>query len=161
MFKGIIRELKREDAKNVGGIFDLYWSGDFRQNLSKRLNEFVNQTPDSIRQGFKYFVAEENGEVVGVAAFRKLPDHMKQYAQTEKPAEFYVSAVKQKDEGIGTALRVARIEEAKKIGYTEVLFFSGETHKDSWDFHDEGFERAGIAIAPNGEAGYVWRTVLK
>ena len=45
-----------------------------------------------------------------------------------------------------------------KQKYTEIIFFSGETHKDSWNFHDaSGFEQIGEMIAPNGEKGYVWR----
>lgn len=86
---------------------------------------------------------------------------MKQYASTEKVIEFYVAAVKCQGKGIGTALRTRRIEDAQKQGYTEAVFFSGETHKDSWTFHDSSdFKRVSPATAPNGEEGYIWTMLL-
>ena len=161
MFKGTIRELKKEDVPKVEQIFDLYWSGEFREHLSKRLKDFIESSPDSARQEFKYFVAEENGEVLGVGALRKAPEHMSQYVKTSTPVEFYVLAVKSKGNGVGSALRARRIEEARKLGYTEAVFFSGDTHKDSWKFHDNSdFERVGNATAPNGELGQIWRMLL-
>lgn len=157
----ITRELMKDDIVAVEAIYDLYWHNDFRERLSQRLNDFVNKTEDCINQDFKYFVAERGGEVVGVAVIRKLPEHMKTYATTNNPAEFYVIAVKYKNQGIGKVLRDTRIEEAKKSGYTEVLFFSGETHTDSWVFHDNSeFKRVGETVAPNGEKGYIWQMIF-
>ncbi len=106
MFNGIIRKLEPQDIGEIEKIFDLYWSGDFRHHLSDRLK----QPP----QDFKWFVAEENGELVGVAASRKAPERMMQYAKTDKVVEFYVAAAKYKGRGIWTALRNVRINEAKK-----------------------------------------------
>jgi L-amino acid N-acyltransferase YncA len=158
----LLRELKSTDTPAIESIYDLYWTGDFRANLSKRLKGFIENSPDVIAQGFKYFVAEDNGEIVGVAAFRKLPEHMKEYATTNNPVEFYVSAVKYKGKGIGTALRTKRIEEAKALGYTEALFYSGDTHQDSWAFHDNSdFKRVATTTAPNGEVGQIWRMEFK
>ena len=54
-----------------------------------------------------------------------------------------------------------KIQTLKQKGYTEIIFFSGETHKDSWGFHDaSSFERVGKMSAPNGEVGNVWRLIL-
>jgi L-amino acid N-acyltransferase YncA len=157
----IIRELKPEDIEPVEGIFNLYWTGDFRENLSKRLRQFVASDPEIAERDFHWYVAEGNDEVVGVAALRKLPEHMREYAKTVNPAELYISAVRRKGKGIGEALRIKRIEEAKRLGYTELLLYSGETHQDSWGFHDRfGFERAGTSIAPNGEVGQIWQKIL-
>jgi L-amino acid N-acyltransferase YncA len=156
-----VRELKKEDVEAVEKIYDLYWFDDFRQKLSQKLNDFVNHLENSIKQNFQYFIAERSGEVVGVAVVRKLPEHMKNYAKTANPAEFYVIAVKYQRQGIGEMLRNKRIEEVKKSGYTEVLFFSGEKHKDSWAFHDKsGFKRIGVATAPNGEKGQMWQMIF-
>ncbi len=160
-FKGTIRDVSESDIPEVEAIYDLYWSGDFREKLSRRLREFCYHTPDSIEQGFRYFIAQEGGEVVGVAAFRKVPEHMREYTTTDNAAEFYVSAAKYKGRGIGSALRAERIKEARSAGFQEVVFYSGETHQDSWEFHDNSdFKRVGATTSPDGEEGYVWRMTL-
>lgn len=143
-------------------IFALYWTDpEFLKKLSDKLDMCVDQTQKYIDKKYRFFVAEENGEIIGIAGLRKAPDHMRLYAKTEKPAEFYVLASKYKGRGIGKALRLKRIEEAKKLGFTEIVLYSPNSHKDSWGFHDKlGFERVGEAIAPDGEPGMIWRRVL-
>ena len=71
------------------------------KKLSKKLVDYINNSLKISEQDFKFFVAEEKEEIVGVSAIRKLPEHMKEYAQTERPAELYVIAVKYKNRGIG------------------------------------------------------------
>jgi L-amino acid N-acyltransferase YncA len=154
MFAGTIRKFEPQDLEAVEEIFDLYWSGDFRDRLSERLK---TEAPE-----FKWIVAEESGEVVGVAASRAAPERMKQYAKADKVVEFYVAAVKYKGKGIGKALREFGLKAARDDGYHEVVFFSGETHQDSWAFHDQSdFKRVGEAVAPGGERGQVWLMGLK
>ncbi len=154
MFNETIRKLESRDIVEVEKIFDLYWSGDFRHHLSERLKTGI--------QGLKWFVAAENGEVVGVVASREAPERMKQYTKTDKVIEFYVVAAKYQGKGIGTALRNLQVDEAKKEGYQEAVFFSGVTHQDSWGFHDNSeFRRVGVAIAPDGEKGQIWLMDLK
>src|SRR6185503_9678544 len=103
MFHGKIRTLQKEDVPAVEAIYDLYWSDDFRENLSKKLRGFLENDPAIVDQKFTYYVAEENAEVVGVAGFRKAPDHMKDFARTDDPVELYILAVKHKRKGIGKA----------------------------------------------------------
>lgn len=154
MFNGTIRTLESRDTEHVEKIFDLYWSDDFRRHLSERIK---TETSD-----FKWIVAEENGDVVGVAASRTAPERMRQYAKTKKVVELYVIAAKYKGKGIGTVLRNLLIEEAIRNGYTEAVFFSGDTHQDSWAFHDHSdFKRVGSAVAPDGEQGQIWLMDLK
>lgn len=158
----IIRELKKEDVPEVENIYNMYWFGSVKENFLKRLRGYIDQSPEIISQGFKYLAAEENGEVVGVSALRKVQSHMREFTKTNNPAEFYLLAVKYKRKGIGTALRNARIEEAKRLGYTEIIFYSGETHQDSWAFHNNSdFKVVGTMTAPDGEKGQVWRMELK
>jgi L-amino acid N-acyltransferase YncA len=147
MFSGTIRTLEQEDIDSVEKIFDMYWSGEFRQHLSRRL-------PSA---DLNWIVAEEGNEVVGVAGWREAPERMRQYAKSDRVVEFYVAAARYKGKGIGTALRNARITEARKAGYKEAVFFSGNTHQDSWGFHDNSdFRRMGGAVAPDGEEGQIW-----
>lgn len=157
----IIRQLKKQDISAVEEILSLYWSGDFKDHMMQRVKDFTDHTQNSIDQDFHYFVAEDNNEVVGVAAFRKAPDHMKEYTITGNPVEFYILAVKYQGKGAGKALRDERIKEAKKLGYMEAVLYSGETHQDSWLFHDNSeFKRVGPTIAPNGEPGIIWQMLL-
>lgn len=147
MFQGIIRKFQSKDAEQIEKIFDQYWSDAFREHLSRRLSS----------PGMDWYVAEDRGEIVGVAASRQAPERMRTYAKTDRVIELYVSAAKYKREGIGTALRNTRIDQARKEGFKEAVFFSGETHRDSWAFHDDSdFKRVGDAIAPDGEHGMIW-----
>ena len=161
MFNGTIRELHKDDVEQVQKIFELYWTDDeFLEKLRNRLTQFLGNSPEMIEQGFKYFIAEENGEVVGIAAMRKPPEKMRVYAKTSNPVEFYVLASKYKNRGIGTALRDKRIEEAKKLGCTEVLFYSPESHKESWKFHDSSGGERICPVAIDDEPGCIWRVLL-
>jgi|AntRauTorckE6833_2_1112554.scaffolds.fasta_scaffold18942_3 L-amino acid N-acyltransferase YncA len=156
-----VRLLAAEDKDSVEKIFNLYWDDSFRQNLSEKLTAFISGAEEMKMQDFHFVVAEENDEILGVAAYRKCPDNMRQFTETDNPAEFYVAAVKNKGKGVGTLLMNEKIQTLKQKGYTEIIFFSGETHKDSWGFHDaSSFERVGKMSAPNGEVGNVWRLIL-
>jgi len=157
----IIRKLEERDKKQVENIFDLYWNDSFRENLQEKLEGYLERNDNIISQNFNMFVLEEDNYILGVAAYRDAPSHMIEYVSTSKPAEMYVVAVKEKGKGVGTKLRDYRIQTAREEGFTELLFFSGESHKDSWGFHDNSdFERVSEALAPNGEKGYIWRMVL-
>src|SRR5258706_2849706 len=92
MFNGKIRYFQNKDKEAVEKIFDLYWQDDFRKHLSDKLDKYIHNDPGLLEQNFKFFVAEENKEIVGVAAVRKAPDHIAKYALTQNSTEFYVLA---------------------------------------------------------------------
>lgn len=143
----IIRGLEEKDIPAAENIFDKYWSGYFRSHLTHKLK----------LMDMNWIVAKQAGEVVGVAASREAPEQMCAYSETGSVIEFYVAAVKYQGQGIGTALRDEIVKQARKAGYKEVVFFSGETHQDSWAFHDNSdFKRAGEFTAPDGEKGIIW-----
>lgn len=158
----VIRDFKKEDKQAVEDILALYWTDpEFLNRLSRKLEMCIDQIQECVDKKYRFFVAEENDEIVGIAGLRRAPDHMKQYTKTDNPAEFYILGVKYKGRGIGRFLRLKRIEEAKKLGFTEIVFYSPNSHKDSWGFHDKlNFERVGEAIAPDGEPGQIWRKKL-
>jgi L-amino acid N-acyltransferase YncA len=148
----IIRKLELKDKEQVENIFDLYWFDEFRDHLSDKIF-----SPE-----MKWIVAEKNNEIVGVAAFRKAPERMREYTTTDQVVEFYISAVKYKGKGVGTLLRNTRINQSRDEGFSEAVFFSGNTHQDSWEFHDNGgFKRVGDSIAPDGEHGKIWLMKLQ
>lgn len=158
----IIRNLEKQDEQSIKSIFALYWHDqDFLNRLSARLESAINNTEECKKQRLKYLVAEDNDEVVGVIGFRNTPDHMLQFTKTENPAELYILAVKERGKGIGQKLVEEATKQIEDLGYTEIVLYSGETHKDSWGFYDHlGLERVSPATAPNGEPGYIWRKVL-
>ncbi|MBI2674414.1 MAG: GNAT family N-acetyltransferase [Candidatus Yanofskybacteria bacterium] len=158
----IIRDFKKDDLEAVEEIFALYWTDpEFLKKLSLKLKMCIDKTDEYINEKYRFFVAEEKGEVVGIAGFRSAPSHIKLYAKTNNPVEFYILAAKYKGREIGKALRLKRIEEAKKLGFTEAVFYSPNSHKESWGFHDKlDFERVGEVIAPDGEPGQIWRKIL-
>jgi len=158
----LVRNFKKEDKKQVENIFAMYWTDqEFLKKLSDKLEMCINQTQEYFDGKYRFFVAEKNGEIVGVAGMRSAPAHMKVYAETDNPVEFYVLASKYKGQGIGKALRLKRMEEAKNLNFTEIVFYSPNSHSDSWKFHDKlGFQRLGEVIAPDGEPGQIWRKVL-
>ncbi len=154
-----IREFRENDKEVTEEIFALYWTDpEFLKELSDEL-QFYLKNPFNKDRGF--FVAEENGEILGIVGFKKLANYLEPYALTNNPVEFYVIAVKNKRQGIGTKLKLKLIEEAQKLGFSEILLFSPNSHKESWGFHDElGFERVGEIIPPDDEIGQVWRKIL-
>ena len=161
MFTGIIREFKGEDVKQVRDIYKQYWTDEgFLEKLNNRLKQYTEHSPEAIKSRFEYFVAEESGEVIDVFAMRKAPEKMMKYTTTNNPVEFYVLAVKYKWKGIGSALRTKGVNESRKLGYTEIILYSPESHKESWRFHDNSeFKRVG-PVSVDGEPGCVWRMAL-
>jgi L-amino acid N-acyltransferase YncA len=154
----IIREFQEKDQKAAEAIFALYWTDpEFLKELSSELSSYI-QDP---RKNSSFFVAEEGGEIVGIVGFKKLPDYLKPHALTANPVEFYVIAVKYQRKGIGRKLKTKMIEEAQKLGFSEILLYSPHTHDASWKFHDElGFERVGEITLPEDEVGQLWRKIL-
>lgn len=157
-----IRELRKEDIKDIEAIYALYWPDDeFRKKLGDKLKGFIKQDRDIQKQNPTYFVAEIDDEIVGVAGLRNVPEHMKEFSSTSNPCEFYILAVKHPGHGVGKVLVEKVIESAKSNGYTEIIMYSGETHNNAWRFYDRlGFERIADVSAPNGEPGKIWRMKL-
>jgi N-acetylglutamate synthase-like GNAT family acetyltransferase len=157
-----IRDFKESDIPAIEEILRMYWTDkEFIKKVLLKLQIALDKTPEYLEKKYKIFVAEINDEVVGVAGLRKASDYMKQFTKTDNPGEFYILAVKYKKQGIGEALRLKRLEEAKELGFTEIVLYSPNSHKESWSFHDRlGFVRFGEALAPDGEPGMIWTKEL-
>ncbi len=155
----IIREFQESDQKVTEEIFALYWTDpEFLKELSDVLQLYVKKTS---KKDCRFFVAEENGEILGIVGFRKLTDYLKPYALTNNPVELYVIAVRHKRRGIGGKLKLKLIEEARESGFSEILLYSPNSHDESWGFYDKlGFERAGEITPPDDGIGHLWRKIL-
>ena len=151
-----VRELKEEDRVDVEKLYYQYWDDGFEEHLATRTEGFIGNDSDMMAQDFRFYVAENNGELVGIVAYRKVPSHMMEYVITSNAAELYVIAVKQTGMGIGKQLVEKVIQLTKEKGYVELVLFSGETHSRAYKFYlDMGFKEVGDAIAPNGEKGKI------
>lgn len=149
-----IRDYSEKDKEAVQNIFAKYWTDEeFLSELAK------NMDGSKIR----FYVAEKDGEVVGVAGFREAPKYLRDYAETKNPAELYIVASKLQNEGIGGMLVRKVIEEARNLFFTEMECYSPETHSNSWKFYEKlGFTRHGIIKDPDdGYPGMLWRKIIR
>jgi L-amino acid N-acyltransferase YncA len=147
------RVYQKEFKNEVEEIFKLYWNDpEYLEELSVALDSDI----------CKFYVVEENNEIVGVAGIRNAENYLKEYTSTSNPVELYLIASKTKGKGIGSELTKFIIEESKKLGYTEIILYSPETHNGSWGFYEKnGFIQHGIVNDPDdGYPGMVWRRVL-
>ena len=147
-----IREYNQQDEVPVKSIFAQYWTDpEFLNELAENLNN----------RDCNFYVADKEGEIVGVAGIRKAPNFLSVHADTDNSAELYVIASKRQNEGIGSLLVQRVIEEAEKLQFTEILGYSPETHNSSWKFYDAlGFTKHGIINDPeDGYPGMLWKKV--
>lgn len=158
----ITRDFQKNDRESVEAIFALYWTDPvFLKELSQKLQMVIDNTQECRDQQIHFFVAEEEGEIIGIGGFMVAPEYLRKYAKTDNPVEFYILASKYRGKGTGGNVRTKMIEEARKLGFTEVVLYSPNSHKESWSFHDSlGAERIGEVIAPDRELGQVWRKLL-
>jgi len=148
-----IRNYSKNDRSAVQGIFAMYWTD----------KEFLNELTKNIdRAGAHFYVAEKEGEVMGIAGLRETPEYLRLHAETENPAELYIVASKLQRGGIGTMLVQKMIEEAKNLSFTEIECYSPETHDNSWKFYEKlGFTKDGIIKDPDdGYPGMLWRKII-
>ncbi|HAT68573.1 MAG: hypothetical protein A2481_02520 [Candidatus Yonathbacteria bacterium RIFOXYC2_FULL_47_9] len=148
-----IRDYNKKDKEAVQNIFTKYWTDE----------EFLSELSENIDSGkMHFYVAEKDGEVIGVAGFREAPEYLHDYAETKNPAELYVVASQLQNEGIGSMLVQKVIDEAKNLYFTEIECYSPETHSSSWKFYEKlGFTRHGIIKDPDdGYPGMLWRKII-
>ncbi len=153
IFNMEIREYNQQDEAQVKNIFAQYWTDpEFLEELLKNLNS----------TDCNFYIADKEGEIVGVVGIRKAPNFLSVEADTKNPSELYVVASKIKNKGIGSLLVKKMIEVAKNLGFTEMLGYSPETHNNSWPFYENlGFTQGGIIKDPDdGYPGMLWKKVI-
>lgn len=161
-FDGTIRKLQEHDVRQVEEIFSLYWAdGALRKKFSDKLASFVNNELKAIEQNLLYFVAEQNGEILGSLGFRKAPEPMLLFSTINNVAELYILAVKNRGMGVGRALIEKMLDESRKLGYTEIVLFNSDLHNEARGFYERlHFKRLGPIIASNGDPGEIWGIIL-
>ncbi len=145
-----VKDYDEKYEKEVKKIFSQHWTD----------NEFLDELSEEL-EGKKstFYIAQQDDEVVGIAGLRVAPEHLHVHTGGDKIAELYIIASKYQNKGIGTVLGQKIIEEAKKLGFTEVVVYSPETHSSSWKFYEKvGFTRLGIIKDPDdGYPGMLWQ----
>lgn len=147
------REYNQQDEDQVKSIFAQYWTDP----------EFLNELEKNLKfTDCNFYVADKDGEIVGVVGIRKAPSFLSVHASTNNPVELYVIASKKQNEGIGSLLGQKMIEKTKDLGFTEIVAYSPETHSSSWQFYEKlGFTQGGIIKDPDdGFPGMLWKKVV-
>lgn len=171
LFDGIVRPLAEKDLEALKPILETWIKDrDTGELLSDEVEEDLQIMRESIagESDKVYLVAEsKEGEVVGVIGLRDPDKRMIPFTKTSKPAELvnaYVANEHRAGKGVGSAMVKAIEEEAKRRGYTEVVFNSGPRYKDTgWGFHKKLYgEPVAVAEKYYGEGGDapVWRKEL-
>jgi len=148
-----IRNYNKKDKVAVQQIFAKYWTD----------REFLDELEENLDKGdVRFYVAEKDNEIIGVAGLRESPKYLSKYAETENPVELYIIASKLQNKGFGNLLAQKVIEESKKLNFTEIECYSPKTHNSSWKFYKKlGFKKHGIINDPDdGYPGMLWRKVL-
>lgn len=143
--------------------------GDTGYLLPEEVEEDLERLRGSIgkNNGYSYQISESNGVLVGMMGFRQPENRMMQYATTEKPAELVNAYVDwfERGRGVGKMLFESVKTEAKKVGYTELVWNSGSRYKESaWAFYDSlvGVEKVAQVDGyyVSGKPTRIWRTLL-
>ena len=160
-FTGIVRPLLEHDLSSIRPILET-WVRDSK--TGEQIPEEIAEDLDLMRESARgeserrYFVAEENGEIIGVIGMTKPREYMEPYVTTHNPVELinaYVAQEQAGGRGVGRALVNRVVEQARFNRNTEVILNSGPRYKDSaWGFYDRlpGFVRVGEIHGHYGES---------
>ena len=153
-FSGEVRDFQESDIEKVRPILET-WLID--RETGQPLPEEVEEDLDIMRGSLNgenqrhYFVAEEEGKVLGVIGITPPREAMMPFATTSNPIELvnaYVSRDERAGRGVGTALVKGAEQEARSQGATELILNSGPRYENTaWGFYDRlpGFSRVGVA----------------
>lgn len=151
-FSGTIRPLELGDLSSIKPILET-WLVDHRsgEKLPGEVDEVLGYMAASTIPGAEriYFVAEENGKVVGTIGMMPLSDELLGKAtdglQSIEFVNAYVAPGERVGRGVGKKLFGHAEAVAREQGYGEILFSSGPryatTAHEFYDHHLPGFVR--------------------
>ncbi|KKT28563.1 MAG: hypothetical protein UW43_C0001G0039 [Candidatus Yanofskybacteria bacterium GW2011_GWA1_44_21] len=164
-----IRNVKKEDITEIRNIYSKSYideeSGRPKDEdvdyFTKKVEDYVDQTKESLGSDYYYLVAENNTKVIGVIGTRKPHVRLLPLAKTDNSVELYSLFVLEKNLGVGKSLVNKIIEICRQKGYSEMMVLSANRWKESWPFYDKlGFERAGTITELSGRLSQVWTREL-
>ena len=117
-----IRKAYPIDAYEIINIYDIVWKSEFYDVLPngiihdrlKNVHSRVEHLTNQIEENNRIFVAVDDGKIVGFCFYARRQDE--RYADSEEIRSIYVLPSYQ-NQGIGTKLINACIEEIKRLGY--------------------------------------------
>lgn len=148
------RNYKKEDKSELKKIIAQYWTDE----------EFLLEVENSLTNNqYEFYVVEDSNNIVGFGGTKKISPHFVSYVKTDNPIELYILSSKEKNKGVGSFLLKELLNLLKERGFTEILCYSPNTHKDSWIFYENfGFSKCGIIEDPeDGYPGMLWRKEIK
>ncbi len=140
-FDGTVRQLRYEDLPSIRPILETWirYPVITGELIEEEIEEVMAEMQETIqaKNSKTFYVAEKNGQVVGVMGVQPLRQEMIGFAQTGRPAEIINAnvALDQREQGVGRAI-VSHIEsEVQNRGYKEILLNSGLRYEDTgWPF---------------------------
>ncbi len=149
----VIKNYSVEYSRDIQELFKMHFTDpEYLEELTSALGSPL----------FTFYIAEEDGELVGVVGVRQVADFLSTYALTDNPIELYVITSKYPRQGIATVLLMHLMSQLRKLGVTEVICYSPETHNESWNFYKQaGFSERGTVHDPDdGYPGMVWQKLV-
>lgn len=143
------REIQPSDNKELAEMIRKIFR-EFKIDMPGTV--YTDPTTDALYELFQtpgsaYFIAEENGRIVGGCGFYPTNGLPHGYAELVK---FYV-AFEARGKGTGKELMIKTIEEAKKAGYTHIYLESFPNLTKAIEmYHQTGFKKIAHALGNSG-----------
>jgi len=142
-------------------------TGELLPNEVEEVLRFVRKSVEGHGDRVYLVARDDLGKVLGMVGFKPPEGRMREFAETGRTAELINAFVarEHRGEGVGRALVAKLEEEAKALGYKEIVLNSGPRYRDTgWGFYDklEGYKRVGVIEDMYGEDkdAVVWRKLL-
>ena len=150
-FKGIVRELTKNDLQENGGYLRIILESWVKDPVTGKISEeeirrYLTRMKDSVEpnSNFKYFVAEARlGQLVGVVGYNTSPsENLTPFCKTEKPFELinYYSDPYWQGTGAGKILMTRVEEEIKSHGAQEIILVSSPRFRKTWEVYERRFK---------------------
>lgn len=155
------REISSSDLEGIRRVYSSHYSGEELEYAVRRARQSLGLEKEKAPPLLKYFVAEEDDNVIGVGAVIAIKEKLLRFAKTKRPIELYTLFVDKKRSGAGKALVEKTMLYAKEGGFEEMVVFSANKWKDGWGFYDRlGFERVGQIDYPTEGPAQIFRKDL-
>jgi GNAT superfamily N-acetyltransferase len=166
-----LTELTLEDQLDIKTILS-QWIINWEGVITEEVEEDLQIIRDAVegKNNRTYWVIRDYNNIVGIIGLRPLhtpgedwrDDAQREFAQTDNPvgmANFYI-ARQYRGKGLGTLLMKKLIDNARALGYTELLVRSGPRYSNTggWNFYTKNFEYAGEIPNYFGDrSAQIWR----
>jgi len=133
-------KIEKPTQNEFTGIRQVLSQWTFSREVRKYSERIRDEIAGRSKYNMQFWVAKENGRVIGIAGLgESLPKEMS-YAQTEIPCSLKILYVHgdHQGKGIGTILITFIEQQAKKQGYDEILVRSAERYRgSSYGFYEK------------------------